>query len=380
MRPPRGLSAAQLPAYAEALASTHNLHVQVELLDLSENLLHRLHPRVNSGQVNCSADDDVTRSATIEFFDPTQSISFDSDSPSDSAFYFDRMIKIRYGVPVDGEVHWSSVFTGPMIKGDRTADVFSVEAQGKESRAMHGVPTMTLKRGHNAVDAIHDFLYERTGERRFAFPSLPNRLARPAVVSWEDDKTPWVVCKKIAASLDLQLFYDGDGVCRLRREPSSSQFRFHTGELGNITSQVQVSHELASIHNRVRVVGSNKHHVYETGLDYTHPGHPASPSKLGRNGVDFYVRQEIVNRHLRSKAAAKAAALKNMERAAKLQYTNTFNALPVPHLDELDMVRIHTPEYVGTERLRQWSFPLTGGDMTVGYNDLVSLPRRKNRR
>jgi hypothetical protein len=64
----------------------------------------------------------------------------------------------------------------------------------------------------------------------------------------------------------------------------------------------------------------------------------------------------------------------------RMWFGTTLNTVPVPHLDELDMIRVDTVEHVGNDRLRQWSFPLTGGDMSVGYNDLVTVPRRRVRR
>jgi hypothetical protein len=375
-----GLSHADLAAYGRALAATHTLSIELRVLNLSGALVKTIHPIVTGGQVNIDADADVTRSATLTFLDETRALQFDSDSPATGAIYFDNMIRIWHRIRVPELANqrvWCAVFTGPITKFDRTGSEVSIEAQGKESLALFGVPTRTVRKGHNAIDAIRTILTDRCGETAFAFPSSRRRLPKNVVVSWADEVRPWVVCKRIAASLGLQLFYDGAGVCRLRDMPDDTVFRFHDGEASNITSPVQVSHDSADIRNRVSVVGSKPRYTYTANLP---PTHPFSAQRLVRNGVLGYRREEIVDDKVPSVGAARRRVLDRIKTFERMTFGATLNTVPVPHLDEFDVVRVDTVEHVGNERLRQWSFPLTGGDMSVGYNDLVTVPRRRVRR
>jgi hypothetical protein len=375
-----GLSHADLAAYGRALAQTHTLSIELRVLNLSGALVKTIHPIVTGGQVNIDADADVTRSATLTFLDETRALQFDSDSPADGAIYFDNMVRIWHQIRVpelDGQRVGCAVFTGPIVKFDRTGSEVSIEAQGKESLALFGVRSLTLRKGHNAIDAIRTIMTDRAGEASFAFPSTRRRLPKDVTVSWADEVRPWVVCQRIAASLGLQLFYDGAGVCRLRDMPDGVVFRFHDGEDSNITSAVQVSHDSADIRNRVTVIGAKPKFTYTATLPATHP---FSAERLVRNGVLGHRREEITDDRIASVSAAKARALSRVKTFERMWFGTTLNTVPVPHLDELDMIRVDTVEHVGNDRLRQWSFPLTGGDMSVGYNDLVTVPRRRVRR
>jgi hypothetical protein len=377
-----GLSAADLVAYGRALALPDTpFTVELRVLDLSGQLVKTIPSAVNGGQVNVDADADVTRSATMSFLDDTRSLLFDSDSPADGAVYFDNMVRIWHQTQVaelGGLWVGCAVFTGPITKFERAGMDVSIEGQGKEALALFGVPTLTLRKGRNAIEAIRTILTERCGETLFAFPSSRRRLPQDVVVSWEDDVRPWLVCQRIAASLGLQLFYDGAGVCRLRDLPGDPVFRFHDeDEDPNITAPVQVVHDSGEIRNQVIVVGSKPQYTYTADLPDSHPD---SAARMGRNGVPGYRRELITDNRVASTTAATQRALQRIETLQRVTFGTTLNTVPVPHLDELDMIRVDTDEHVGNDRVRQWSFPLTGGDMSVGYNDLVTVPRRRVRR
>jgi len=376
-----GLTSADLAAYVAAWSHSYVMDVQVRILTLSGDLVTTIAPALDSGQVNLDTTADVTRSATLAWLDPTGALQFEPDSPADGAVYFDNMaqVRVRMFVPALGRVVTCPVFTGPLVKFDRTGDEVSVECQGKEALAMHGVPTMTLRKGHNAVAAIRTIMSERAGEDTFGLPSgVTRRLPKDVHVGWEDEVQPWAVCKSIASSLDMQLYYDGAGVLRLRDYPSAPVYTFKDGQGGNITAPLTVSHDKSNIINQVVVIG---HKPADHTAHATLPSwHPASPKSLARNGVWTYLRQTITDDKIGSKKAAQARADRDLARVTNLSFGSTFNALPVPFLDELDMVRISTTAYASTERLRQFSFPLTGGDMTVGYTDAVSIPKTYKRR
>lgn len=384
-----GLSRADFKAYVAALSKSYVMTANLRVLTMDGDLVTTIRPVLESGQVNIDTDADVTRSATLSFLDPGHALQFSPDSPADGAVYFNNMVQVRVTVYVEAlasTVH-CDVFTGPITKFDRTAELVSIEAQGIETLGLTGCPTITIRKGHNAVDAIHDILAQRVGETRFSFPSgISRKLNTTVHASWDDDHVPWKVCKGIAATLGMQLFYDGAGVCRLRDLPGSSAYRFKTGAGGNITAPLAVSHDKSELRNQVVVTGK------VTGKKKNHPGvphvgtanlpnwHPASSLSLARNGQRHYLREAISDDRIVSTSVARSRASNQLARYDRLTFGSTFNALPVFPLDELDLVTIDTDEYQSRERVRQLSFPITGGDMTVGYNDLVSVPRNHRRK
>lgn len=381
MRTPASLSGSDLAAYVAAWSASYVMDVQVKVLTLSGDLVTVLHPALDSGQVNLDTTADVTRSATLSWLDPNGSLQFEPDSPADGAVYFDNMVQIvmRIYVPALGDSYGLPMFTGPLVKFDRTGDMVSVEAQGKEALAQHGVPTMTLRKGQNAVSAIRTIMAQSAGEDTFGLPtSNTKRLPKDVHVGWDDTLQPWVVCKKVASALGMQLFYDGAGVLRLRDLPGHPVYTFKDGPGGNITAPVTVSHDREGMVNQVVVVGHKPaHHTAKATLPNWHP---ASPYALARNGVRTYLRETITDPKINSKSAAQARANARLDDVAKLQFGSTFNALPVPFLEELDLVRIDTEQYVSSERVRQLSIPLTSGEMSVGYTDVVSVPANHKRR
>src|SRR5881397_1996445 len=135
-----GLNGADLAAYGDALAADHTLSIELRVLNLSNGIITTIRPVADSGQVNIDADADVTRSATLTFLDESRALQFDSDSPADGAVYFDNMIQIRHRIviPATGARVSCPVFTGPIVKFDRTANEVSIEMQGKEALALNG--------------------------------------------------------------------------------------------------------------------------------------------------------------------------------------------------------------------------------------------------
>lgn len=373
-----GLDAEELRAYGRGLAQGHTLDIDMRVLDLSGNLIRSLEPAVNSGQVDYNSDEAITRVCRMEFLDPTQSWQFRSDDPSGSV-YFDNMIRLWYRIRVpdlDYREVGCAVFTGPVNKFTRQGQVVSIEAQSLESRGLHGVSTLTIRKGTNAIDAIERIMRERCGETRFAFPTTRRRLPANVVVSWEDGTWPWQKAKAIARSLGLQLFYDGAGVLRLRVVPTSAQFVFKSGEGGNIRTQPSEDHDKSQIKNRWVVIGNKPANTATETLD---DSHPFSSWALRRNGVREYLTEEISDSRIGSVSAARARARSARARFERMEFGAGITTYPVPHLDNLDMVRIRTEYHDAVERPRQWSFPLTGGDMTVGYNDVVSVPKVRTR-
>lgn len=366
-----GLTATEFAAYLDTLRSSHTKSIRVTVLDLDGDVRASITPRVLDGQVVVDTGGDVTRKLTMSFLDPRHTLNFDSDSPDDGALFADRMLQVEYTVYVPAlDRHVSCpVFTGVITSLQRNGGVVDVEAEGKERLALGAAwRPYTVKKGTKKVEAIRSILDERAGETLFALPTLATRL--PKTVSLGRMAQPWKIARRIASSMDRQLFYRGNGVCMLRRYPGTPLHTFKVGT--DVLGDVAVSYSMGDFVNVVEVIGGKPKGAKKRvrGIAVAPTSHPLSPARLGRNGVPRRLVLRVENDHIRSHAEANRKAKRILEDRLRQTVEVTFDALPMPHLEEGDLVRVQTPDSVVAFRLRQFSIPLTtDGDpvMSVGY-------------
>jgi hypothetical protein len=86
---------------------------------------------------------------------------------------------------------------------------------------------------------------------------------------------------------------------------------------------------------------------------------------------------EVEDDQIRTRAKAKEVAESQLASLLREGVQVGFDALPVPHLDPLDLVSVTTPDTSLTFTLHQASIPLVhSGVMSVGTNKRVA-PSRK---
>lgn len=395
------LNGADRRLYNRTLASSHRVRVRLLVLSLDGDHLSHLTPRLLDGQVDVDATAEVTRSLTLSVFDPRHALNFDSSSPADGAMFADRMLRVMYDVRVEG-LGWvpAAAFTGPVTRFARDKSTVTLEAQGKEALALESLwRPITVKKGTLKTDAIRRIM-RATGEDRFSFPELSERLPRDLSLGRED--RAWTACLKIAKSMDRQLYYDGRGTCRLRRHPEAPVFTFAEGV--HITSGPTVSFSVDDLDNVVWVKGGKPkgaHNAPKAGTDddgddtpvkresdpgvrgkaVAPHGHPLGPWALGRNGEPIFRLKVVDDDHVRSQTVADKTALRLLRQSLNQDVTWDFQSMPVAHLDPLDPVRVKTSDFSRTMPLKRWSLPLTvaGGAMTVGSNNRRSVRRNRIR-
>jgi hypothetical protein len=383
----RGLSAADWRAYCATLVQPHRERTLLRVESLAGVPGATLTGYFDDGQVDMDVTAAVTRTATITLHDPRRSLPFDSDHPSDTALFMDRMIRVSSSVLVGDTWRTRPVFTGPVTKLDRDGDLVTAECQGKEVLALGASwAPMTLRKGMKKTDAIRRIMAERAGETFFDIPDLSARLPKHVVLSRES--VPWLVARRIARSMALQLFYDGAGVCTLRRVPGVVGFAF-TGT-HHVTTPPQISWSTEGVVNAVYVLGGvpkgSKTHVHASAV--APRSHPLSPWRLGRNGVPRYLTpngQIVQDDMLKTVAECKARAERIVHDGLLMGVDASFDSVPIGFLDPQDLCRVSTDDGDVTFRLRSFSLPLSaasGQGMSVGYHKRVTRPRprRKNRR
>jgi hypothetical protein len=385
-----GLTTAELRSYHRALVNDHTRSIRIEVLNLDGESLASITPTFLSGQVVINRRADIRRVLTLQFSDPGHALNFDSESPGDGVLYADRMLRvydtIRYVDPTDGQPHRVTCipFTGPVVRFQRTGDIVDVEAHGKERLASGEMwRPLTIKKRTKKTDAIRTIMEDRAGESRFSFPTVATRM--PKTRSLDRFASPWKHARRIARSMDRQLYYTGPGVLKLRELPSTPLFTFNTGPHGEITSDVAISNDLDNLRNVVLVVGGKpkgaKRRVRAKAI--APPNHPLSPERLGRNGQPLFRVERIEDDSLRSRKECQRKANRVLEDRLRSVITAAFQSVPIPHLEEGDLIRVRTDGGVITTRFDEGVLPLhTEGDasMRVGYIENTYPRRRRIRR
>lgn len=392
-----GLNAAEFAAYVATLRFSHRRRVRVDVTDLEGNVLSRLGDndgpvRLLDGQVVADRTAEVTRAASLTFFDPSHDLKFDTASPHDGVLFLDRMVRITYGVFVESLGRWVNcvVFHGPVTQLSRDVDQVSIEAQGKEALANGDFgSTMSFNKMVRKTDVIKRIMRERAGENRFSIPDLPATIPAPVNVPRNyryaaasqalSGSTPWAAAKKLADSLDRQLFYDGRGVLVLREYPGNTAWTFRHGEGGDVVTPVKVSYT-ASIKNTVIVTGRKPKNAKKAAprVRVSAPNSTGlSPTRLGRNGVPRHLIEEVQSDSVTSTAQARKLAERLLDDRLRAGIEVSFDALPIPFLDLGDICRVNTGDASFSFRLNQFTLPLAAGPMTVGY---TARPRPRRSR
>jgi hypothetical protein len=379
--------------YEAALSQTHRVRVTADILDFDERPLGPLtfpDSKVLSGSVNVNAEADITRSMRMSVLDEGHSLKFDDTNPADGALHADYFIAIKHGIFVETLEEWVDVpiFWGPVVRFERDGDIVDIEAQGKESLAL--APHYFFRKNANArlnqkgtrkVEAIQTIMTEM-GESRFSLPTATGspfgeRLKKNMSIGRQAE--PWVVVKKKAEELDhAQLFYDGAGRLRLRVRPERPVYTFIAGEDGVVVSKPKVVYDISEVRNTIVVTGTDPEGPKKapTGEAIAPKNHPLSPGQLSRYGVDRYM-VEYVDTEARTKAKADSIANKILNERLREAVNISFDSLPVPHLEEGDLVAFKDTDGTYFEfNLKQFSIPLVSNSpMSVGTMKYVHAPR-----
>lgn len=380
-------------AFSAQLLLPHRMRVRATLMDLDGDELADLSGRLIDGQVNIDATAETSRSASVTLDDPDHALHLDSDAPVEGGVFLDRMIGLDYGVYVDSLGKWITVpvFRGPVTGMERDGDSLALSCLGKEHLAKgHAWRPMTLRRGMDTVEAIRTILRDRAGETDFAFPKKGGKLPDP--VSLGRLTQPWALAQQLAASIDRQLYYDGAGVLRLRKAPSGQVWAFQDGNGGSVLTPPKITYDLSSVSNLVWVKGKkpSKDKPRVSYVAVAQRSHPLSPVKLGRTirrdgknvVIPRYFVTELDNDKIRSRKDARRRGEAELRKLLREGLDLDFDALPAPHLDPLDPVRLKTADADLSFDLLKASIPLThAGVMAVGTNRRVTpSPKVRTRR
>lgn len=367
---PLGLSSDDQRAFHEALVSSHRVFHRVSLMDLEHRHLADLSDMLDDGQVDLIAGgNEATRSCTLTLFDPHRRSTLDGASEGTAGVFADRMLRVTRSTWVASLDRWIDVplFTGPVVKVERSGHTLSVECHGKESLANQPIwKARVWAKGLTRVGVCRSLLQE-TGETKFDFPSVGDksaRLPKPLALTWESK--PWQHVLILARSMKWQAFFDGRGVARLRAYYQKPVWLFLDGDGGSVLSTPEVgpNTEEDGIVNTFKVIGAKPSIWFTAKLP---AWHARSPWTLGRNGKLRHLPIVEENSDVRTKEEARKVAEAMRDDHMNDPGKITFEGLVIPHVEPMDVIRINAGGVAQTARLREASFSLRSGTATYGY-------------
>lgn len=366
---------ARRQALLDLLATDHCVRVVVALLDLNENYLANLSDKLYDGQVNISADSDVSRSSSLQLFDPDAMITLDTFNPMDGALYTDRMISITYCVWQWG---WTKsidvpLFRGPITKVSRDDYFVNVECMGKEILAKNVLwNAFNYGVGYNKTAFVRDIMGRGAGETKFDLQISTGKFTKAR--SYKKLENPWEEATEVANGTGQYLFYDGRGVLRMRSYPKTVGFTFRSGDGGMLRTKPQIVYDMDNFYNGVYVKGNTS--SIEASV-WAPEDHPFNHNRLARNGVPFRKPMVIEDSEITTVAAAKTRAQGALTEAITQGIDLQTTALIMPLIEEGDMIEIELKgQYKVPIRLKSVSIPLLGTDMTLGQTKNITLKKR----
>lgn len=371
-----GLLSSKKRDFEALLASHHSIEIGVSILDMSHNEISTLTNRFLGGQVTYDGSAEVSRGVDLDLLDPTGALHLDSNSPDAGALFADRMVRVKYTVVnPTGTVRFTCpLFTGPIEKMDRNGAAVQVSALGKESLGMSPAwNSKTFKEGYLVTSAIRYILVNIMGENKLSIPRLRKKITRNVTVG--GDRLPWQVAKSLASSVGYHLYYDGLGICRMRKMPGAVSFTFRGKAGGTLKSEPEIGFDMSKTINAVEVWGK-KPNKAQTKKGKKRPhyrivaarSHPFSPWNLGRPGRPRYIPLVEEDDAIRTNVQAKARAKSLLKSGLRESVDVKFDTLVVPHLEEMDMVKVSSDKFSSVFRLSKFAIPLSSsGTMSVGY-------------
>lgn len=381
------ISKADYDVWAATIRGTHQRRMTITVLDLDHNPLASLSPKFFDGEITYDVTREVLQVLSLQILDPDQVLQFEPDSPNTVPLQFSRMVQVGWSVRVPALGRWVTCvpFTGRLSDFDREGAMVTLTAESKERLALgqagrsFGYPKKARK-----TDVIRRLL-TAAGESRLAIPDLNATTAERITVRTTDSF--WPRAKKLAASIGsgYDLFYDGRGRAVMRKPGDRAVWTF---DHRTLASDVSIDRDPSGIRNRWLILGAKpKGKKARVHADLHLPvKNSLSAQALGRT-VDgdlkpYYLLEQEESPDIKTNVEAKARAKRLRDDALRTLTTYAFDALPIPHLEANDLVRVVTDQGTFLVRMKQWTLPL-GLDgaptMSVGSLTRKSVARGRRR-
>lgn len=391
-----GLRPEERKALRSTLRDSHRRRITVTLRNGNEDPISSLTTPIargiTDGQIMGDATQDVTRSLSLSVLDPEGRLRFERDSPAEGAVFANRFVSVEYGVLVPQLDDWVDVpvFWGVITDFARRGHTVQLEAQGKEALMLaphYATESYTIPRDMRLDDAIRR-VARRAGERRFNLPTMSRKLRNPRTVTAESE--PWKVIaggeknvngRRIAGLVERGsgnkvAFYDGRGRLTVRGRNQNPVLTIRHDR--DIVGESGLNFDVLDAVNTVIVRGAEpqgKGKRRAMGKATLPIEHSISPRKLAWNGEPRYMTM-FVDTELETDSLCRDRAWEVLRRRSHQMVEAELQVLPIPMVEEWDVIRFTTPEWDFEFPLKFWTLPLGPGQaMTLATRRRADRPR-----
>lgn len=308
--------------------------------------------------------------------------SDDRFSPSPVGFWYDKILRVRRGVELDGTRYEFDLgfFLIDQITPGNLAATVSVSGRDYTKKMMksHIEAAETFKATDRVEVVIRSIAYN-AGISRLDVPFTGETLGKE--VSFDADTARWDMVKEIANTFAYDVYFSQNGTFTMRKQadPVTSPSVLTIGEAGRNTLNLDPSTNDGELFNHVVVASSNDGDTLPVWASVEN-NEPSSPTRIERIG----------RRTKRIESALATTKTQCLEQAEKFlavsgleQFSISFSSLNYPWLDVGNVITVDNPDATATDPdrflLTSLSIPMAvgpmGGDckrITVVGNDNVT--------
>lgn len=395
------LNHAEKRTYNRAIMRTHERKIHLHLETLDGDPVATLTPRVLEGSVGVDVTSDVShRILTMTILDPFRVLNFEPSNPRGSNLHRKFRVRVTDSRRIIGLGEWvdCDVHTGPLYDFDRTGPEVHFTAHGVD-RLCRG--TIRKPRAWRPKTKKTKIMRELLGEAGMVVMRIPDRPAvtsrritvgfafrhhqkhikgkhgtkgHDVTVTNRIPRTDHYVEKaeQLADSMNSHLYFDGYGIPTLRPFPERPVLRFTHGLLAD----PKLGRPGSDGPNTWLILGSKPKgsHKRVKAKVALPPGNDLSPQSLAVNQKPYVVQERIENPHLKRTRECKAVGVRHRDRAARVVAELEVDLMPVPWLNEWDMILVQTNLGDVTVLMKQWTYPL-GEDQTPMHVGSTVKPR-----
>ena len=352
----------EIQALLDLMKKPHRLDIGARFLNGAGIYQLDLTGRVMDGMITVDADADVaSRGADLTVLDPTGMIPV-GPTGSGSIFTGD-ILQLDYIVsdPLYIDSYVIPVFTGPIDtakRDDGGGITIVIKALGKDALNLNNFDHFFFPRG-TFIDDVINFLGENRLYIEYDRGTMPSggRLVRDLFIDRND--RPADILRALAMGFGLNFRFSPNGEAEFYK---FQQNVVHVFDNSVITKAPTVNYDLQNTVNAVQAVGpSVPGQLPIQAYAFAPPGHPLSAQSLGRGGEPRYLWETFQNDVWTVQDWAQQWADYRLRAGLAAGIEVNFEGLPMPLLQENDMVSINTPRNVLDFMMKKWTIPLTAG-------------------
>lgn len=362
-------------AFASAITESHQLAVQVDLLDDGEDVATVT--EVVEGQVTLDATAQTRGRLEVTIVDDG-TLGLIPDDPTDDFAPYGNELRVSRGITFPDattEVVSLGVFRIDDVNVSDTAQGMLLQISGLDRSARlidaRFEEPFEVAQGTNYTTAIRNVLEQGWAEMEM---DLAETSRTTPQLTAEEGGDRWAFATEMATSLGMVLYFDGDGVCVMRPQGAVSTSAVLTlaEGAGGVLVEAGFRWTREGTYNRVIATGENTGETAPSRGVAT-DDNPASPTyyygPFGRV-PRFYVSQFITSD---DQAQDAAAAILSRELGTTRQVN--FGAVVDPRLEPEDVVRI-TRARAGIDEdhvVDQVTIPLSATGVMTGRTRAVQV-------